>query len=285
MKTTGLGWLLVVGAVGLNACSARSEALGSPRLPMAGSPEYSSGSAQAAPAAPSAASRGESYEARDEERPGLGTGWGENVHSPTRSTSFVREDPNHPFLVSTLYYNDEEGANAMARVSDYRSWDRGWYPIHHGMISVSLHDDSGRRFQSFYAGGRNYVVGEAGSRYVIVLQNNSGYRFECVTSVDGLDVIEGNPASFDKRGYVLMPYSSLEIDGFRRSDDTVAAFRFSSVRGSYSSRSGQGDRNVGVIGIALFQERGQVPQWTDDEVNRRHNADPFPQRYAQPPDR
>ena len=232
---------------------------------------------------PSQAAPHRDYEARSEERPGLGTGWGENRLSPTRSVSFVREHADNPYLISSLYYNDAEGANAMARGSDYRSYDRGWQPVQSGIVSISVRDEGGRAFEGFYSGGRNYVIGEPGARYVIMLQNNSGYRFEAVATVDGLDVMDGLPGSFEKRGYILDPHSTLEIDGFRRSDETVAAFRFSSVRGSYSAQSGQGDRNVGVIGLALFQERGQYPRWNEGEVQRRHSADPFPQRYAQPP--
>ena len=70
---------------------------------------------------------------------------------------------------------------------------------------------------------------------------------------------------------------------FRRSADAVAAFRFSSVRSSYASKSGKGDRNVGVIGIAFFNEEGAQPTWSDEEIQRRHDADPFPGRYAEPP--
>jgi hypothetical protein len=39
---------------------------------------------------------------------------------------------------------------------------------------------------------------------------------------------------------------------------------------------------VGVVGMAIFSERGAV--WTTGELNRRDTADPFPQRgYAAPP--
>jgi hypothetical protein len=38
---------------------------------------------------------------------------------------------------------------------------------------------------------------------------------------------------------------------------------------------------VGVVGFAFFGEMGS--QWSDDEVHRRENADPFPDRYASPP--
>ncbi len=222
-------------------------------------------------------------EPQPESRPGLGTAWGETRESRTTTSPFVRDDTGRAFATSSVWYNDREGANAMARASDYRSFERGVSPVLGGALTVSLRDDSGRVLAGFFAGGKQYVVGEAGQRYVIVLQNNTNYRFEVVASVDGLDVIDGQPAAFTKRGYLIQPYGSLEIDGFRRSSDAVAAFRFSSVRGSYSNRTGQGDRNVGVIGVAFFNERGTNPRWTQEEINKRNTADPFPGRYATPP--
>jgi hypothetical protein len=103
-----------------------------------------------------------------------------------------------------------------------------------------------------------------------------------VASVDGLDVIDGRPADLHKRGYVLEPQQTLVIDGFRRNEYEVAAFRFGRVRESYAART-SGDRNVGVIGVAVFAERGSV--WTTDELHRRDTANPFPgdRRYAPAP--
>ncbi|MDZ4063417.1 MAG: hypothetical protein U1E22_02010, partial [Coriobacteriia bacterium] len=75
-----------------------------------------------------------------------------------------------------------------------------------------------------------------------------------------------------------------KIEGFRTSADAVAAFRFSSVRGSYSARSGQGDQNVGVIGAAFFNEQGVTPTWGTADSERRKDANPFPAGgYTQPP--
>ena len=45
--------------------------------------------------------------------------------------------------------------------------------------------DSGRFLTGFESAGRDYIVGEAGQRYVIVIQNNSSLRLEVVVSVDG----------------------------------------------------------------------------------------------------
>ena len=216
------------------------------------------------------------------DRPGLGTAWGETMQSHTTTSAFIR-DSQQPFAVATLWYNDRQGAEAMVRAADYRSYERGVSDVMGGALTVSLRTERGAVLPGFFAGGKQYVIGEAGERYVVVIRNNTNFRYECVAGVDGLDVIDGLTAAYTKRGYLLQPYSVLEIDGFRRSADEVAAFRFSSVRGSYSARSGQGDANVGVIGVAIFNEQGTRPTWSPDELQRRHNADPFPGRYAVPP--
>jgi hypothetical protein len=80
-----------------------------------------------------------------------------------------------------------------------------------------------------------------------------------------------------------MPYATLEIDGFRQSHDAVAAFRFARVADSYAAQTGDA-RNVGVIGIAFFSERGDT--YSDDELRTRDTANPFPgsdPRFARPP--
>ena len=117
---------------------------------------------------------------------------------------------------------------------------------------------------------------------MIELVNQSASRFEAVVTVDGLDVIDGRPGSLAKRGYLLQPFATVDIDGFRQNLDEVAAFRFGSVRGSYAASKGS-DRNVGVIGVAVFSERGVRQPWTERELGRRESADPFPGRFAAPP--
>ena len=57
----------------------------------------------------------------------------------------------------------------------------------------------------------------------------------------------------------------------------MAAFRFGPVRESYAAEKYHNTRNIGVIGIALFNEVGSDPL-TDEEVRRRLKANPFPGR-------
>ena len=85
---------------------------------------------------------------------------------------------------------------------------------------------------------RDYVVGSDGERYVIQIENHTGNRFEAVATVDGLDVLDGqggSPAS----AATPNAWSTLEIDGFRRSQAAVAAFRFGAVKDSYAAAQGQ----------------------------------------------
>ena len=126
------------------------------------------------------------------------------------------------------------------------------------------------------------MVGEEGRRYSIVLKNRSNLRLEAVLSVDGLDVLDGRKASVTKPGYILAPKGQLVVDGFRQNTEAVAAFRFGPVRESYANEKYHETRNVGVIGAAIFNERGTNP-WSGSEVQRRLNANPFPGGFAAPP--
>ena len=151
------------------------------------------------------------------------------------------------------------------------------------LVTIELRDQSGRILPGLIVGDRWFVVGEEGHRYCIVVRNRSDFLLEIVLSVDGLDVIDGRPASFRKRGYIVNPHRKLVVEGFRQSTEAVAAFRFGSVRESCAAEKYHNNtRNVGIIGTALFNEVGSDP-WTSDEVRRRLKANPFPGRFATPP--
>ncbi|MBN1607514.1 MAG: hypothetical protein JW940_12825 [Polyangiaceae bacterium] len=218
----------------------------------------------------------------DEDRPGLATEWGETRVSQVTSAPFVRASMS-PTVFASLFYNNESGARAMLGGAVW-SWERGFIGLAGHAIEVGVVDESGQPYPSVRAGDRNVIIGEQGRRYAITLRNRTAGRLEAVVTVDGLDVIDGEAGAYTKRGYLLAPYGALTIDGYRRSMDEVAAFRFGSVGASYAARKGD-SRNVGVIGIALFEENGYPFPWTPGEVERRRQADPFPGQFAQPPRR
>ena len=121
---------------------------------------------------------------------------------------------------------------------------------------------------------RFYIQGNANERYVIRITNPTPRRIEAVVSVDGLDVIDGENGDLGKRGYVVPAYGETRIEGFRTSQADVATFRFSSVSGSYAGQKGVA-RNVGVIAVALFEERAREP---DQQIIVGETPPPPPHR-------
>jgi hypothetical protein len=101
--------------------------------------------------------------------------------------------------------------------------------------------------------GRAYVPGTPGAKYSLLISNKTGERVLAVASVDGINVITGETATPAQSGYVLDPWGSVDIAGWRKSMGEVAAFVFTPLPDSYAART---DRpgNVGVIGVAVFRE-------------------------------
>lgn len=122
-------------------------------------------------------------------------------------------------------------------------------------VSIRVEAPDGSDFPSFRSGGEVWIAGSEGQRYNLRLQNHSPERVEVVVTVDGRDVISGRLGDYVKqRGYVLDPFATLIIEGYRQSLDSVAAFRFADLADSYSAQLGT-PVHVGLIGVAVFRER------------------------------
>lgn len=106
--------------------------------------------------------------------------------------------------------------------------------------------------------GSTWVAGDPGHRYAVRLSNRSGGRVLVVLSVDGVNAITGETAATRQTGYVLAPWQSADITGWRKSDAEAAAFYFTALPDSYAARTGR-PGNVGVIGAAVFRERPPPP--------------------------
>jgi hypothetical protein len=145
-----------------------------------------------------------------------------------------------------------------------------------GLAGVELYDRTDRRTLPVHEhGGRLYVAGEPGHQYEIRLRNRSSERLLAVTSVDGVNVISGETAETGQSGYVLSPWDSVEIDGWRKSMDQVATFYFTRLSNSYAARTGR-PQNVGVIGVALFRERQHCcPRYLNEEPAEIAPAEPL----------
>jgi len=150
-------------------------------------------------------------------------------------------------------------------------------------ISVEIVDrDTGQLLEVYQHAGRSYIAGRPGARYAIRISNRSGARVLAVTAVDGINILTGRTAAWGQSGYVLEPWQSYEVTGWRKSDSQVAAFEFTSLPDSYAARTGR-PLDVGVIGVAVFRERVR-PVWREKERDQRPlgAADERERRLAEP---
>ena len=132
------------------------------------------------------------------------------------------------------------------------------------LAELSVYDrNQGRNLPVYQHEGRHYVVGKPGNRYQIVLRNRSDQDLLAVTSVDGVNVVSGETATWQQSGYVLDAYRQTDIKGWRKSMSDVAQFYFTALSDSYAARTGRPD-NVGVIGVALFRSRIEPPPYAED---------------------
>ncbi|MES1162245.1 MAG: hypothetical protein ABUL50_04200 [Rhizobacter sp.] len=142
-----------------------------------------------------------------------------------------------------------------------------------GLVDLELIDRSvGEALPTYAHRGTTWVAGRPGSRYAVRLTNRSGARMLVVLSVDGVNAVSGETAATGQTGYVLGPWQTTEITGWRKSLTEAAAFYFTALPDSYAARTDRPD-HVGVIGVAVFRER-------EREVLVRRPADAEP-RVAQ----
>jgi hypothetical protein len=127
---------------------------------------------------------------------------------------------------------------------------------------------NGKDITKYYHEQHVFVAGKDKSSYTLRFKNNSPNRILAVVSVDGLSIIDGEPASFESSGYVVDPYSMVDIKGWRLNNDEVAKFIFGKKCDSYATKS-EGATNAGVIGVAVFLEKNITwisSNWTSNNI-------------------
>ena len=126
--------------------------------------------------------------------------------------------------------------------------------------------DTGTTLRTYISDGRLYVAGKPGHRYAVRMVNRTGGRLLAVLSVDGVNAVSGETANANQSGYVLGPWESTEINGWRKNLNEIAQFNFTALPDSYAAQTGR-PMNVGVIGVAVFTERSE--RWIAEERDNR----------------
>ena len=127
------------------------------------------------------------------------------------------------------------------------------------LVDVTVYDRAeGQTLPVHYHRGRYYVAGKPGNEYQVVIRNRGGEDILAVLSVDGVNAVTGETASTRQSGYVIGPWGSVEVKGWRKSLERTAAFYFTALSDSYAARTGRPD-DVGVIGVAVFRRKPAPP--------------------------
>ena len=129
------------------------------------------------------------------------------------------------------------------------------------MHNVSMHVQvNGRACKEYTHKGMSFIEARHGTNYTVKIKNDNPYRVMAVLSVDGLDVVTGKPAEETNTGYIIDAYSSLDVKGYRISDDNSASFIFTSKGKSYVQQAKSNATNAGVIGLRTYKEK--VPYYS-----------------------
>lgn len=128
----------------------------------------------------------------------------------------------------------------------------------HDLFELSVAVPSSHGFNKIPEYGRNgltYVEGRRGQPYVLKVRNDSAQRVLAVISIDGLNVLDGEPCTPSSRGYVIPAYATVDIQGWRTNLSEAHRFTFNEKGKSYSAKSGNGAQNCGVIAAMIFSEK------------------------------
>lgn len=173
----------------------------------------------------------------------LGTKWGDEVTSQSTQVEAKR---------MTSEPIDETQVRYAAKTFKGKSLNA--ISLAAGQVRFTVEDSLGNPLPLFRAGQSYYVTAQDGQSYQLHYQNNSDNTYEIVSSVDGIDVLNGSSASRYNAGYVLEPHDTLVIEGFRKSAEAVASFTFSKPSESYANHNASGSiDNTGIIGTVVYE--------------------------------
>jgi hypothetical protein len=137
----------------------------------------------------------------------------------------------------------------------------------------------GRSAPLYYAPGhwdRRYFQAFRGRHYSLRVANRTGQRVGVLIAVDGLNVVNGERSSLDRGEsmYVLGPWETTTIRGWRTSLEQVRQFVFVDEERSYATRTGQANGDMGWIRVLAFAENRPLAWFEAPRVRRMQGDEP-----------
>lgn len=154
---------------------------------------------------------------------------------------------------------------APAALAQGQWWNRDpnqdrWSPVRVDGNLVQVQVLVGRRpaplFTRDVASDRHYFEAFEGREYSLKLHNTTGERIGVLIAVDGLNVVNGERSALQRTEpmYVLDPWETTTIRGWRTSLDEVRKFVFVDEEQSYAERTDQANGDLGWIRVLAFRE-------------------------------
>ena len=135
----------------------------------------------------------------------------------------------------------------------------------------------GRPVTEFVHEGETFMEGRGGSEFEIEIRNTTGNRVMAVVSVDGLSVISGAAAGLESPGYIIQPYQTVVIPGWKLDQNKAAKFEFGSRGSSYVQATEGSAANCGVLGLMVWSEKPPPPP-----IARRLGGSMYPNAHKSP---
>jgi hypothetical protein len=153
-------------------------------------------------------------------------------------------------------------------------------PVAHGRlvdVTIAVGGQDVPLYPSPRWDGRRYFEAQHGREYAVTLRNTTGERIGVLISVDGLNVITGQRSALasGESMYVLDPWGSATIRGWRTSLDDIRRFVFVDEERSYATRTGQANGDLGWVRVLAFRESRPLT-WRDERYRINEPA-PAPQ--------
>jgi hypothetical protein len=136
---------------------------------------------------------------------------------------------------------------------------------------------------------RFYLEAKPHRPYAVRLANRTGQRVGVVLTIDGLNAISGErDTAGPGRMYVLDPWGSAYVQGWRTSLRDVRRFTFVDEKSSYSARAGKANEKMGWIEVAVHREIGRphvsdvVPRYGESDTQEERSRDDRAEAGAAP---